>query len=77
MNLLAISPRLANKVQLTTDGHKSYLEAVESAFGGGIDYAQLLVKIYGGNSTKNEKIKYSPAECLGAKKVVVRIPCIC
>ena len=40
------SPRLANRVQLTTDGHKAYLEAVEGAFGGDIDYA-MLVKIYG------------------------------
>ena len=65
-----LASRLANKVQLTTDGHKPYLEAVESAFGGDIDYAQL-VKIYGGSQTKNEQIKYSPADCLGAKKVVV------
>jgi len=65
-----LASRLANKVQLTTDGHKPYLEAVESAFGGDIDYAQL-VKIYGASPTKNEQIKYSPADCLGAKKVVV------
>ena len=38
--------RLANQVQLTTDGHKAYLEAVEGAFGGDVDHA-LLVKIYG------------------------------
>jgi len=38
--------RLANRVQLTSDGHKAYLEAVEGAFGGDIDYAQL-VKLYG------------------------------
>ena len=65
-----LANRLANKVQLTTDGHKPYLEAVESAFGGDIQYAQL-VKIYGGSQTKQEQIKYSPAECLGCKKVVV------
>ena len=65
-----LAGRLANKVQLTTDGHRPYLEAVESAFGGEIDYAQL-VKIYGGSQTKQEQIKYSPAECIGAKKVVV------
>jgi IS1 family transposase len=65
-----LADRLANKVQLTTDGHKPYLEAVESAFGGEIDYAQL-VKIYGGSQTKQEQIKYSPAECIGCKKVVV------
>ena len=38
--------RLANRVQLTTDGHRAYLEAVEGAFGGDVDYAQL-VKMYG------------------------------
>lgn len=38
--------RLANRVQLTTDGHKAYLEPVERAFGGDVDYAQL-VKPYG------------------------------
>ena len=41
-----LRPRLANRVQLTSDGHKAYLEAVEGAFGGDVDYAQL-VKIYG------------------------------
>ncbi|MEO6050166.1 MAG: IS1 family transposase [Pyrinomonadaceae bacterium] len=65
-----LAGRLANKVQLTTDGHKPYLEAVESAFGGEIQFAQL-VKIYGGSQTKQEQIKYSPAECLGCKKIVV------
>jgi len=65
-----LANRLANKVQLTTDGHKPYLEAVESAFGGDIDYAQL-VKIYGASPNKQDQIKYSPAECIGAKKVVV------
>ena len=65
-----LADRLANKVQLTTDGHKPYLEAVEFAFGGDIDYAQL-VKIYGGSQTKQEKIKYSPVDCIGCKKVVV------
>ena len=38
--------RLANRVQLTTDGHKAYLEAVEGAFGADVDYAQL-IKLYG------------------------------
>ncbi len=65
-----LADRLANKVQLTTDGHKPYLEAVESAFGGDIDYAQL-VKIYGASPSKQDQIKYSPADCIGAKKIVV------
>ena len=61
---------LANRVQLTTDGHRPYLEAVESAFGGDIQYEQL-VKLYGGSQTKQEQIKYSPEACIGCKKVVV------
>ena len=60
--------RLANRVQLTTDGHKAYLEAVEGAFGGDVDYA-MLVKIYGGETgSKGHEKKYSPAECTGIKK---------
>lgn len=58
--------RLANRVQLTTDGHKAYLEAVEGAFGGDIDYA-MLNKIYGA-SPESAKGRYSPAECIGIKK---------
>ena len=57
--------RLVNRVQLTTDGHSAYLEAVEGAFGGDIDYA-MLVKIYG-EAPEAEK-RYSPAQCIGAKK---------
>jgi IS1 family transposase len=58
--------RLANRVQLTTDGHKAYLEAVEGAFGDDVDFAQL-VKLYGPTITAPGR--YSPAECIGAKKV--------
>ena len=58
--------RLANRVQLTTDGHKAYLEAVEGAFGADVDFAQL-VKLYGPTITAPGR--YSPAECIGAKKV--------
>lgn len=58
--------RLANRVQLTTDGHKAYLNAVEEAFGADIDYAQL-VKLYG-ETPEAMKGRYSPAECIGAKK---------
>lgn len=59
--------RLANRVQLTTDGHKAYLEAVEGAFGGDIDYA-MLVKLYGDLGGKTAERKYSPAECTGIRK---------
>ena len=60
--------RLSNRVQLTTDGHRAYLEAVEGAFGGDVDYAQP-VKMYG--PTPSPAGRYSPAECTGAKKVSV------
>jgi 3-methyladenine DNA glycosylase/8-oxoguanine DNA glycosylase len=60
-----LASRLANRVQLTSDGHKAYLEAVEGAFGADIDYAQL-VKLYG-ESPDAEK-RYSPAVCIGAHK---------
>lgn len=59
--------RLANRVQLTTDGHKAYLEAVEGAFGGDVDYAQL-VKLYGPTEGKGSEKRYSPAECTGVRK---------
>src|SRR5688572_9296987 len=58
--------RLANRVQLTSDGHRAYLEAVEGAFGADIDYAQI-VKIYG-TTPDALKGRYSPAECIGARK---------
>jgi len=64
-----LAPRMASRVQLTSDGHKAYLEAVEGAFGADVDYAQL-VKIYG-SSPESAKGRYSPAECTGAKKVKV------
>lgn len=63
--------RLANRVQLTTDGHKAYLEAVEGAFGADVDYA-MLVKLYGeATGQKGHERKYSPAECTGARKVKI------
>jgi len=63
-----LSARMANRIQLTSDGHKAYLEAVEQAFGDDVDYAQL-VKIYG-ETTEGQK-RYSPAQCVGAKKAKV------
>ncbi|MBS4050778.1 MAG: IS1 family transposase [Methylomonas sp.] len=61
-----LASRLANRVQLTSDGHKAYLEAVEGAFGCDVDYA-ILNKIYG-TVPEAAKGRYSPAVCLGAKK---------
>ena len=61
--------RLANRVQLTTDGHKAYLVAVEEAFGANVDYA-MLVKLYGPGP--KEESRYSPAKCIGAEKQVIQ-----
>ena len=61
-----VAKRLANRVQMTTDGHRAYLEAIEGAFGEDIDYAQL-VKMYGDVPDKM-KGRYSPAVCTGARK---------
>ncbi|MEQ8451625.1 MAG: IS1 family transposase [Nitratireductor sp.] len=60
-----VASRLANRVQLTTDGHKAYLEAVEGAFGADVDYA-MLIKMYG-NAPEGQR-RYSPAECVGTRK---------
>jgi IS1 family transposase len=64
--MLDLASRLSTRVQLTTDGHKVYLEAVEGAFGNDIDYA-MLVKTYEGDSAKKApaEVRYSPAECTG------------
>ena len=61
-----VASRLANRVQMTTDGHKVYLEAVESAFGVDVDYAQL-IKMYG-NALETFKGRYSLADCTGIVK---------
>jgi IS1 family transposase len=60
-----LQSRLANRVQLTTDGHHAYLDAVRGAFGGGVDYA-MLVKLYG-EAAEAEK-RYSPPKFQGARK---------
>jgi IS1 family transposase len=60
--------RLANRVQLTTDGHRAYLQAVEEAFGADVDYG-MLVKLYGPETSgQGHERKYSPSECVGARK---------
>jgi IS1 family transposase len=62
-----LAGRLANRVQLTTDGHHAYLDAVESSFGYlGIDYA-MLVKLYGADPNEPEH-RYSPAKCIGCEE---------
>ena len=59
--------RLANRVQLSSDGHKAYLEAVEGAFGGDIDYAQV-IKLYGKAAGVDDERRYSPAVCTSMEK---------
>lgn len=66
--ILDLQGRLANRVQLTTDGLRWYLHAVQNAFQGDIDYA-VLMKIYGGTvSEAGGGVRYSPAKCLGCEK---------
>jgi IS1 family transposase len=60
-----LASRLAHRVQLTTDGHRPYLEAIEGAFGADIDYA-MLIKLYSASPTSNET-RYSPSECCGTR----------
>jgi IS1 family transposase len=63
-----LASRLSSRVQLTTDGNRCYVEAVEDAFGSDIDYA-MLQKIYGTDPTN--ETRYSPAICIGCKVDVV------
>jgi IS1 family transposase len=64
-----LAPRLAHRVQLTTDGLKVYMESVEDAFGANIDYA-MLVKLYGEDKTQEQR--YSPPKCNGTKRRTVQ-----
>lgn len=64
-----LASRLVNRVQITTDGLKAYIAAVEDAFGGDVDFAQLH-KVYAAAPTGPET-RYSPAECTGAEKRVI------
>ncbi|TXM97349.1 DDE-type integrase/transposase/recombinase [Methylobacterium sp. WL64] len=64
-----VAGRLTDRVQLTTDGHRAYLDAVEDAFGADVDYA-MLVKLYGASPTGVQG-RYSPAECTGIRKTTI------
>lgn len=59
-----LAGRLANRVQLTSDGHKAYLNAVEDAFGSEVDYS-MLVKIYGAAEGNQQERRYSAGQCCG------------
>jgi len=63
-----VASRISNRIQLTTDGHRVYAEAVENAFGSEIDYA-MLVKIYG--ASNDGESRYSPATCIGCRTGVL------
>ena len=65
-----LAGRLASRVHMTTDGHRPYLKAVEDAFGTEIDFAQL-VKIYGKSFNNTPEARYSPAQCMGARKAKI------
>lgn len=65
-----LASRLAHRIQLTTDGLKVYLDAVDGAFGADIDYA-MLVKLYGEPTGNTSERKYSPSECCGSRKDVI------
>jgi IS1 family transposase len=62
--MMDIAGRLKNRIQMTSDGLKVYLEAVDNAFGGFIDYS-MLIKIYGADPEKEKR--YSPAKCIGCE----------
>lgn len=66
--MIDLASRLVNRIQLTSDGHKAYLEAVETAFGADVDYA-MLVKRYG--EAPEGQRRYSPAVCTGASKETI------
>jgi IS1 family transposase len=63
-----VASRIANRIQLTTDGHRVYADAVEKAFGSEVDYA-MLVKIYG--ASNDGESRYSPATCIGCRTGVL------
>jgi len=62
-----VADRLADRIQMTTDGHRVYLEAIEAAFGADIDYS-MLIKLYGADERQGEA-RYSPAVCIGTRTV--------
>ena len=68
--MLDVAGRVLNRLQLTTDGLKAYLDAVENAFGFEVDFAQL-VKLYGNAKESTPEGRYSPPKCNGTKKTPV------
>jgi IS1 family transposase len=60
-----LASRVTTRIQITTDGHRAYAEAVEGAFGMNVDYA-MLIKLYG-SPADNPESRYSPAACIGTR----------
>ena len=63
-----LASRVTTRIQITTDGHRAYAEAVEGAFGMEVDYA-MLIKLYGAPSDQPDT-RYSPAQCIGIRSVL-------
>ncbi len=63
-----VASRIDSRIQITTDGHRAYAEAVEGAFGMDVDYA-MLIKLYGNDSYDT---KYSPGECIGTRTAILQ-----
>jgi len=64
-----LASRVTTRIQITTDGHRAYAEAVEGAFGMEVDYA-MLIKLYGAPSDQPDT-RYSPAQCIGIRTGVL------
>jgi IS1 family transposase len=67
----SVAARLLNRVQITTDGHKMYLDAMDHGFGGDVDYAMLIKHFGGEGSNHKPETRYSPGECCGTEKRVI------
>jgi IS1 family transposase len=65
--ILDLASRLNNRIQLTTDGHRPYIAAVDEAWAGEVDYS-VLVKLYGADPANKPETRYSPASCIGIRK---------
>ena len=62
--------RIANRIQMTTDGHRVYVNAVENSFGSEVDYA-MLIKVYGAPLQEDASTRYSPATCIDCQTAVI------
>src|SRR4051812_3277240 len=66
-----LAGRLAHRVQVSTDGHRMYIDAMEAGFGGDVDYA-IVVKHFGNaGSNENPESRYSPGDCCGIEKTII------